>query len=314
MIAIKNLSKSYGNHQALIDININIDKGGVVAFLGPNGAGKSTLIRSITGYLPFDSGTINVCGIDIAKDPLAVKRIIGYLPESNPLYHELRVNEFLSYRAGLKDVARRDLKKTVDRSLSLCGITHVQTRIIGQLSKGYRQRVGLADCLLGNPELIILDEPMVGLDPNQLGDIKKLIVDLGAEKTVFLSTHVLQDVEELARQVVIINNGKLLTVDTPKGLIAKSTANRIVMLKTNEKKISVDSFSVIDSALEVKEYVVNSDGVTYLFETKDDSACRNEIITLFGKNGWFFQEMSVKPIRLSDIFTEITTNEGNGNV
>ncbi|MHC4870577.1 MAG: ABC transporter ATP-binding protein [Planctomycetota bacterium] len=309
MIEIQNLSKNYGSCKALSDLSLSIDKGGVIAFLGPNGAGKSTFIRIITGAISFDSGTVKVCGCDIVDDPHGVKQRVGYLPESNPLYDELRVSEFLYARAGIKGLSRSAAKLSVGESLELCQIGHVNNRIIGQLSKGYRQRVGLADSLLGDPELLILDEPMVGLDPNQLRDIKKMLVDIGRKKTVFLSTHVLHDVEELAREVVIINDGKLVTVDSPEGLIAKSSLQRKIVLETNENDDIGHSIKELGCVGKINIVNAGSSGISrFVLETSDVDNCRKGIISLFSTKGWFFQEMRVEPIRLGDIFSEVTSS------
>lgn len=307
MIDIRNLSKSYGSYKALDDISFHIGRDGVIAFLGPNGAGKSTLLRIMTGYLPFDSGTVRICGTDIKDDPLAVKSCVGYLPESNPLYEELRVTEFLNFRAGVKGISAFDRAMNIERSLELTGITHVRGRIISQLSKGYRQRVGIADSLLGNPQLIILDEPMVGLDPNQLREMKKMIIDLGREKTVFLSTHILQDVEELCRELVIINKGQLLAVDTPRNLIEKNVSTRSLYL---EAAVTSDILSEIQSLPSVLTARM-MDGENYgsgrfVIDTGKEIGCRNEIIDLFRQKGLLFQELRLEPVGLADIFAEVT--------
>jgi ABC-2 type transport system ATP-binding protein len=215
VIEVRHLTKRYGDRTAVNDLSFSVERGEVVGFLGPNGAGKSTTLRMLTGFLEPSAGEITVAGIDARKQPLEVKRRIGYMPEAVPLYLEMRVVEYLRYRAELKGVARKDIAKNVDKALQLANVADVRTRIIGQLSKGYRQRVGLADALVADPPLLILDEPTAGLDPNQIRQVRDLVRALGSEKTVFLSTHILPEVEAICGRVLILDRGRLVSSGKP---------------------------------------------------------------------------------------------------
>ena len=205
-ISIKNVSKFYGEQTALHSVSLNIKKGEVVGFLGPNGAGKSTLMKIITCYLSANEGEVKVCGLDVQKDSLSVRSKVGYLPEHNPMYLEMYIKEYLEFIAGVYNCP----KERVSEMINITGITSEQHKKIGELSKGYRQRVGLAAALIHNPEVLILDEPTTGLDPNQLSEIRSLIKEIGKNKTVLLSTHIMQEVDKMCSRVVIINKGKIV--------------------------------------------------------------------------------------------------------
>lgn len=231
MVEIKNLTKYYGTHPAVQDISFTVGDHEVLGFLGPNGAGKSTTMNMITGCLPSTSGTVLVDGYDIAKDPMEVKRRIGYLPELPPVYPEMRVRDYLMFAAGLKGVPRTQRKKQVESAMERLRITDVQKRIIGNLSKGYRQRVGFAQALLGSPKFLILDEPTVGLDPTQVAEVRKLIRELAADHTIIFSTHILAEVTAVCERVVIINKGQIRAVDTIANLENSLTTEKLLRLK-----------------------------------------------------------------------------------
>ena len=205
-ISIKNVSKFYGEQTALQSVSLNIKKGEVVGFLGPNGAGKSTLMKIITCYLSANEGEVKVCGLDVQEDSLSVRSKVGYLPEHNPMYLEMYIKEYLEFVAGVYNCP----KERISEMINMTGITTEQHKKIGELSKGYRQRVGLAAALIHNPEVLILDEPTTGLDPNQLSEIRSLIKEIGKNKTVLLSTHIMQEVDKMCSRVVIINKGKIV--------------------------------------------------------------------------------------------------------
>ncbi|MDB4973271.1 MAG: transporter, ATP-binding protein [Myxococcaceae bacterium] len=229
MIEVRKLSKRYGERVAVRDLSFEVARGEVVGFLGPNGAGKSTTLRMLTGFLEPSEGEIQIDGLDALKSPREVKRRIGYMPEAVPLYLEMRVVEYLRFRAELKGVARREVSKNVDRALELASVADVKTRIIGQLSKGYRQRVGLADALVADPPLLILDEPTAGLDPNQIRQVRELIRALSREKTVLLSTHILPEVEALCGRVIILDRGRLVSSGKPNELRGVGTGATITL-------------------------------------------------------------------------------------
>jgi ABC-2 type transport system ATP-binding protein len=209
MIHVSNLTKYYGDYAAVRDVSFDVARGRVVGFLGPNGAGKSTTMRILAGYLTATSGRATIAGIDVFWDPVGVRRLIGYMPESCPLYPEMRVTEYLTYRGGLKGLHGRACRVAVDRVVSRCWLSEVRRQLIGTLSKGFRQRVGLADAILHDPPVLILDEPTAGLDPSQIRETRQLIRDLGQHHTVLLSTHILSEVEMTCEQAIIINRGRV---------------------------------------------------------------------------------------------------------
>src|SRR5712691_1542535 len=214
MIEVGNLTKRYAGVTAVSNISFSVARGEVVGLLGPNGAGKSTTMRILACYLPATSGTVRVAGLDVFRQSDEVRRRIGYMPENNPLHYDLRVREYLKFRARLKGLSRKRSRERVDVVTEQCGLTDVSKRIIGHLSKGYRQRVGLADTLVHDPELIILDEPTIGLDPNQIRQVRELIKELGKHRTVLLSTHILPEVEMTCSRVIIIHRGKIVASDS----------------------------------------------------------------------------------------------------
>ena len=213
-IEIIEITKLYGQQTAVDHISFEVKQGEIVGFLGPNGAGKSTTMKIITGFLPATSGTVKINGIDINEKPLEVKKIVGYLPEQNPLYLEMYIKEFLEFIGQLYSLKGKELKKRISELIDIVGLTHEQHKKIGQLSKGYRQRVGLAQALIHNPKVLILDEPTTGLDPNQLVEIRQVIKDAGKDKAVLFSTHIMQEVEAICDRVVIINHGKIVAQGT----------------------------------------------------------------------------------------------------
>src|ERR1043166_2652940 len=218
MIEVENLTKRYTGHTAVADVSFTVARGEIVGLLGPNGAGKSTIMRIMSCYLPASAGTVRVAGHDVFAEPDEVRRRIGYMPENNPLHRDMRVREYLRFRARLKGLTRKRTRDRLDTVLQQCGLAEVHRRIIGQLSKGYQQRVGLADALLHEPELIILDEPTIGLDPNQIRTVRQLIKDLGQKHTVLISSHILPEIEMTCSRVLILHEGKILAADTTENL------------------------------------------------------------------------------------------------
>lgn len=216
-IKVEGVTKLYGAQKALDQVSFEIEKGHVVGFLGPNGAGKSTMMKIITCYLPQNDGRVQVCGFDVQIDPMEVKRRVGYLPEHNPLYPEMYVREYLEFAAGIHQIG--DRKQRVDEMIEMVGLTDERKKKIGALSKGYRQRVGLAQAMIHDPEVLILDEPTTGLDPNQIVEIRNLIKNIGRDRTVMLSTHIMQEVEAICDRVIIINKGKLVADDDASNLV-----------------------------------------------------------------------------------------------
>lgn len=231
-IEVKGLTKIYGEQKAVDDISFTASKGEIVGFLGPNGAGKSTTMKIITGYLLADAGSVNVCGIDVKALPLETKKKIGYLPESNPLYYDMYVREYLDFIAGIHAVENK--KEKMEEVIATVGLTPESKKKVGQLSKGYKQRVGLAAALIHNPEVLILDEPTTGLDPNQIVEIREVIKKLGQNKTILFSSHILQEVEAICDRVVIINKGKLVADNTLSVLRSQSNSNHVIKITFKE--------------------------------------------------------------------------------
>ncbi len=318
MINVKNLSKRYTNIYAVDNISFNVEDGEILGFLGPNGAGKSTTMRILTCFMPATSGTATIGGFDVFKDSLKARQIIGYLPENVPLYTEMRVTEYLLFRSKLKKVARSDRKKRINDSMEQCGIDNVQNQIIGTLSKGYRQRVGLADSLVHNPKILILDEPTIGLDPNQIRQVRQIIKGLGEKRTVLLSTHILPEVEMLCGRVVIINKGKIAASDTPGNLSDQVRAGGNLSLEIKgDSKLVIDAISKIDNVAHVaeKNKIENSgqNSVSvYSVESKKNMDVREQVFNAVVKNNFTLLEMKKDAVSLEEVFHHITTNEDAG--
>lgn len=327
MIKVKHLSKQYADFHAVKDISFEVEKGEILGFLGPNGAGKSTTMRILTCFMPATSGTATIGGYDVFKDSLKARQTIGYLPENVPLYTEMRVNEYLLFRSKLKNVPRNERKRKIGDSLEKCGIENVQNQIIGTLSKGYRQRVGLADTLVHDPKILILDEPTIGLDPNQIRQVREIIKGLGEKRTVLLSTHILPEVEMLCGRVVIINKGRIAAEDTPSNLVNRLRAggNLLVEVKGNKKKIE-NTLSGIEGVSKVllkssikpdktdgsSNNAENADDLginTFAIENQTDKDLRETVFNTIVKNNFVMLEMKRDAISLEDVFHHITTEE-----
>ncbi|HHY23722.1 MAG TPA: ABC transporter ATP-binding protein [Clostridiaceae bacterium] len=284
MIEIQNLTKYYGNIVGVKNLDFTVEKGEILGFLGPNGAGKTTTMNIITGYLPSTEGTVKVCGYDILEEPAEVKKRIGYLPEHPPLYFDMTVIDYLNFVSELKKVNKKSRKGELNDIMELVGITEVRNRLIKNLSKGYKQRVGLAQALIGKPEVLILDEPTVGLDPKQIIEIRKLIRALGKEHTIILSSHILTEVSAVCERVVIIHKGEIAAIDTPENL-SKNLGNVSKMSVTiSGPKSSVTGY--IKDIYGVK-YVEPSiekekDVVTYIVESDKDVDVRRPLFSIIG--------------------------------
>ena len=311
MIEVRNLTRLFGETVAVDHVSFGVQQGKVVGFLGPNGAGKTTTLRIITCFLPPTSGAARVDGHDVTTDSLAVRRVIGYLPETVPLYPEMRVREFLEYRARLKGVPRSKRRSRIDGILEKCQIADVARRIVGQLSRGYRQRVGIADALVGDPKLIILDEPTLGLDPNQIRETRKLIKELGHEHTVFLSTHILPEVEMVCDSVVVIHEGRIAAHGTLAELRQKLTAGggRVLLEIKGPVEQIARSRGAINGVKDVRSHGADGGG-HFVVETTGAVDVREEIFDRAARNGWKILEMHAAMATLEDIFTAITMGEG----
>jgi ABC-2 type transport system ATP-binding protein len=310
MIEISGLSKRFGENIAVDDISFSVSKGEILGFLGPNGAGKSTTMNIITGYIPSTKGTVNVAGYDILEQPTEVKKRIGYLPEQPPLYLDMTAKEYLDFVYEIKKV-KQNKKSHMDDIMDLVKIGDVRNRLIKNLSKGYRQRVGLAQALLGSPEVLILDEPTVGLDPKQIIEIRNVIKDLGKDHTIILSSHILPEVNAICERVIIINNGKIVAIDTPQNL------SRAL---TNESKLVVRIAGLGDKLVsEIKDlegikYVeaqgqMEPDSMDYIIEAETDIDIRKPLFNLLSRSGHPILMMKSLDLSLEDIFLQLTTEE-----
>ncbi|MEE9605434.1 MAG: ABC transporter ATP-binding protein [Candidatus Scalindua sp.] len=313
MINVKHLTKRYVNIAAVDDISFNVGEGEIVGLLGPNGAGKTTTMRMITCFMPPTQGIATVAGYDVFNDSIHVRQQIGYLPENVPLYPDMRAIEYLMFRAKLKNIPRRERKQKIGYYLEMCGISDVQNQIIGTLSKGYRQRVGLADTLIHNPKILILDEPTIGLDPNQIRQIRQVIKDLGEKHTILLSTHILPEVEMVCGRVIIINKGKIVAMDTPENLMKqlRSTANVVLEIKGDGEKIK-DNLSSVNGVRSVV-WKEKGDANEFVVEAVEGKDLREDVFKCIVENNHILREMKRQTITLEEIFHQITTKETGGD-
>lgn len=306
MIEVKNLSKNYGDRPAIRALNFNVKKGEVVGFLGPNGAGKSTTMKIITGYMAPSAGEVNVAGFDVFENPLEVKRRIGYLPETPPVYHDMYVRDYLNFVANLKGVEKSRLKNLVDSALDKTSLHDVGDRLIGNLSKGYRQRVGLAQALVSDPEILILDEPTVGLDPKQVAEMRDLIRQLRGQHTIILSTHILPEVQASCDKVIIINRGAIVAEDSLEGLSMRmSGGGHSVSVKIRRHQEAV--LKGLSSVTGVRK--VSLTGTMIEIETDGDDTTVERVAGFIVGEGAGLVELKVQSLALEDIFIKLTSND-----
>lgn len=307
MIQVDNVSKNFGAVQAVDHISFSVQRGEVVGFLGPNGAGKSTTIRILTTYLPASSGIARVAGHDVMAESMEVRRQIGYLPESVPLYPEMRVEEYLSYRAKLKGVERTVRTKRVEHCLERCRVREVRRRLIGTLSKGYRQRVGLADAMIHDPPILILDEPTVGLDPVQIRETLSLIKDLGREHTILLSTHILSEVEAVCQRVIIIRSGRI-GLDRKLSEVASDTAHLVLEARGPTEQVA-GCIRSMDGVLSVDVKGLDDGVARYDIHVQQDRDLREELAQRVIKNGYGIRRLDQRSRRLEDLFIDVVLRE-----
>ncbi|HAR61870.1 MAG: ABC transporter [Candidatus Margulisiibacteriota bacterium] len=312
MIRVENLTKNYGKSRGVSDISFTVNKGEVVGFLGPNGAGKTTTMKILTGYFAQTHGKAYIAGIDVLKDPLGVKRQTGYLPENTPLYQDMGVIEYLKFIAQLRQIHPSKIREHLAKVIEDCGLKEVLHKDIYELSKGYRQRVGIAQALIHEPAILILDEPTSGLDPSQIIDIRNLIKKLGQEKTIILSTHILPEVSATCNRIIIINNGKIVASGTPKELSKSQSSGTIIKLtfkgdfhyfsKLLKKKYGYDI------VIEQKKYK-SSGWLRLTIQLSQESVNSEEIFSIVAQNKWLLSELKAQELTLEDIFLNITTQE-----
>ncbi|NMC40879.1 MAG: ATP-binding cassette domain-containing protein [Bacteroidales bacterium] len=306
-IVIEDLTKRYGVQKAVDNISLKIATGEIIGFLGPNGAGKTTTMKIITSYISADEGEVYIGGRSVKDDPVGLKKYIGYLPENNPLYHDMPVIEYLEFCGRLQGIGKNDLEKRVAEMIRITGLNREKHKKIGELSKGYRQRVGLAQAMIHDPQILILDEPTSGLDPNQIAEIRKLIRELGREKTVILSTHILPEVEATCDRIFIINRGKLVADGTADSLRNQAKGSEIVRVKIEDG--TPDNIFKALTELKSVAMVDFSDRKFNSFDVHCRSEeARREIFSLCVKNNWVLTEMTRFETKLEDIFRELTMN------
>ena len=306
MIKVEHLTKRYAGQTAIHDLTFEVGKGEIMGFLGPNGAGKSTTMRILSSFMPPTSGRASVAGFDIFEQSLQARAHLGYMPENVPLYNDMRVTEYLDYRAALKGVPHRRVAERVGDVKELCGLREVEKKLIGALSKGYRQRVGLADALVHEPDLLILDEPTSGLDPNQIRQVRDLIKNLGKQHTILLSTHILPEVEMTCSRVIIINKGRIEACDTPENLLSRiRTAGGVIV----EAKVGSDNGAEeLKKIPGVRDLTASVDGEWEIFalRVEAETDVREEVFRLARDRHWTLRELSQRKATLEDVFVEIT--------
>jgi ABC-2 type transport system ATP-binding protein len=311
MIEAEKLTKYYDKVAAIEDVSFTVDKGEIVGFLGPNGAGKTTTMRILTGFLPPSSGTARVAGYDILADSLQVRRRIGYLPEAVPLYTDMKVATYLEFVAEVKGLERRERRRSVGQIMEKCRIVDVQRMLIGSLSRGYRQRVGIAQALLNNPEVLILDEPTVGLDPQQIIEIRQLIKELSGQSTIILSTHILPEVSMVCQRVIIINDGHIIAVDTPENLTARLQSSAKLLLTVDGPVGPVEeALTQLPGVLRVEPNDESRDAtVSFIVESERSRDLRREVSRLIVDRGWGLLELRPADMTLEEIFIRLVTEE-----
>ena len=311
MIEVEHLTKVFNGRKAVDDVSFKVEKGEILGFLGPNGAGKTTTMRVLTCYMPATDGTARVAGYDVFDESIEVRKRIGYLPESPPVYPEMTVESYLHFVAKIKGAPSSQRKQQVDDVMGKCSIGDVRNRIIGKLSKGYKQRVGVAQALLNNPEVLILDEPTIGLDPKQIFEVRSLIKSLAGDHTVILSTHILPEVSMTCSRVVIINKGKVVAMDTPQGLTNQvKGAERVALVVDGPRPAVQEKLASIDGVLRVEaEGSENEQPSSYMVECKLNTDLRRELAAAIVSQGWGLMELRGVSMSLEDVFINLVTQE-----
>ena len=310
MIQVENVTKRYGPTLAVSDLSFEVQKGEILGFLGPNGAGKTTTMRIITGYLPATAGRVRVAGFDVAEEPLEVKRRIGYLPELPPVYPDMTVTEYLAFVGRIKGVARGDLKKRVDEVSAKTAVTDVRDRQIGKLSKGYRQRVGLAQAIIHNPDVLILDEPTAGLDPKQIIETRELIKGLAGQHTIVLSTHILPEVSKTCQRVVVINAGRIAAVGAPDELTQRLQGFETVLVTADGPRAEIKGkLQAVSGVTLVEEHEAKDSRATFEVHAEKGHDVRAELARAVVESRWKLLELKTSGLSLEDIFLKLTTQD-----
>ena len=319
MIKVEGLSKTYARHTAVDNISFEVEKGKIVGFLGPNGAGKTTTMRILTCFMPPTAGSASIAGFNVLESPLEVKKRIGYLPETPPLYPDMEVCEYLQYVGKLKGLSGNDLHKRVKEVSGRCNIADVSTKLIGQLSKGYRQRVGLAQAIIHNPEVLILDEPTSGLDPKQILETRDLIKGLAGEHTIILSTHILPEVESTCESVIIIAKGKLVARDSVENLTSRLRGVETIAVEVEAPQGGVNTAEVqakleqVSGVSRVVHKETKADRSQFEVESLQGRSVRAELARAVVESGWNLTELRGVNVSLEDIFLQLTSSETQGD-
>ena len=314
MIIVEELTKRYARNTAVDHISFRVEKGQIVGFLGPNGAGKTTTMRMLTCFMPPTSGSASIAGLDVLEHPMKVKKHIGYLPETPPLYTEMATGEYLQFVGRLKGLSGGELKKRVDYVCERCAVADVRHKLIGKLSKGYRQRVGLAQAIIHNPDVLILDEPTAGLDPKQINETRDLIKSLAGDHTILLSTHILPEVEQTCQQVIIINKGKLVATDSVQNLQNRARGAVSVLVEVASRSGPLD-FSLVQKQLEQvagvsRVFYRGSNGGFSNFEVESEkNFSRGDVARVIVNGGWDLNELRPAAISLEEVFLQLTKSE-----
>jgi ABC-2 type transport system ATP-binding protein len=310
LITVENLTKRYAAKTAIEAVSFQVEKGEILGFLGPNGAGKTTTMRIIVGYMPASDGTVKVDGYDVFDNPIDVRRRIGYLPENPPLYLEMSVTGYLRFVAKIKGVPKNKIDEEVARVMERVSITDVKDRIIAKLSKGYKQRVGIAQALLNDPPVLILDEPTIGLDPKQIHEVRQLVKDLAGQHTVVLSTHILPEVEQTCHRVVIIDRGKIIAVDTPQNLRLQLQGGERVSVEVQGPGPEIlSTLKAMAGVVDVQKVAENDGRHRYLVEGELRKDIRGDLARTIVQKGWGLYELQSTTMSLEDIFLKLTTAE-----
>lgn len=312
MISASHLSKSFGTTLALKDVSFEVKKGEVLGFLGPNGAGKTTAMRILTCYHPADSGTASIAGFDVSENPLEVRKLIGYLPENNPLYMDMGIVDYLKFVAKVRNIPSSQRKEKIKRVIELCGLREEIGKDIGELSKGFRQRVGLAQVLIHDPDILILDEPTIGLDPTQIIEIRELIKKIGKEKTIILSSHILPEVSATCDRIIIIHQGNIVGSGTPEEMARKAKVGETIYITIRGPLQEVQAkLEAMEKIKEFKKIGEKEDGINQ-FEIKSEIGVdlSEELFFLVSQNGWSLTELRKETANLENIFLQLTTKEG----
>lgn len=307
MIEVKNVTKKYGKAVAVDNISFTINEGEIVGLLGPNGAGKSTTMNMLTGFIEQTEGEIIIDGYDMLKKPKKAKKEIGYMPEGTPLYTDLTVKEFVTYMAEIKNVDRKTRKEKVEKIIEQTGLKEVENKLTKNLSRGYKQRTSMAGALVGEPKILILDEPTVGLDPKQITEIRTLIKELGKTHTVILSSHILSEVSQICNKVIIINKGKIVAIDTPEKLEERFSNKNGLYITVEDKENKIKTvLDKVEEINELKKVQENEDGtVQYMIEGKEDADLRKKVFAELAKEQITILEMKKADTTLEDVFIEL---------